>query len=113
MYESPILQRRTDGLRDVTKIHSISERHLSISDGALDERSKDRRLEEVYVLAEVDWLKKQPNVKKAIEERGLAVHAFVYDKEMNGWVMLMEVEEEKVTLKNPWMKLPEGISEKA
>jgi len=79
--------------KDVTKLHAVNERHLSLSDEILDERSVDQRLEEVYVLAEVDWLKKQPNVKQAIDERGLQVHAFVYDKEENRCLRLVETVE--------------------
>lgn len=64
--------------------------HLYLSGETLDERSTAHRLEEVYVLAEVDWLKRQPNVKEAIRDRGMQIHAFVYDKEENRSVRLIE-----------------------
>jgi carbonic anhydrase len=51
---------------------------------------RDRILEEVYVLAETEWLRNQPSVKKAMSERGLQVHAFVYDKIQNRSVRLVE-----------------------
>lgn len=56
----------------------------------LDDYCRHRKLEEVYVLAEVGWLRKQESVKKAIEERGLQVHGFVFDKESGGCVRLVE-----------------------
>lgn len=69
----------------------------------LDEASRDCRLEEVYVLAEVDWIKKQANVKNAMEERGLKVHAFCYDRERNSCSELVEREETSgPVLKDPW-----------
>lgn len=77
-----------DLYRDVTKLCILNEEHLSLS--GLDARSTAHRLEEIYVLAEVDWLKKQPNVKGAIRDRGLQIHAFVYDRERNTSVMLVE-----------------------
>jgi carbonic anhydrase len=79
--------------RDVAKLHDVNERHLSLTDESMDERSKNHRLEEVYVLAEVDWLKRQPNVKEAIRDRGLQIHAFVYQKENNKCVRLVETAE--------------------
>jgi carbonic anhydrase len=51
---------------------------------------RHRKLEEVYVLAEAGWLRRQENVKRAIEERGLKIHPFVYDKETNQCVELVE-----------------------
>jgi carbonic anhydrase len=50
------------------------------------------------VLAEADWLRRQENVRRAIKERGLQIHAFVYDKEKNACVRLVEIEED--SLKN-------------
>lgn len=40
--------------------------------------------------AEVEWLRSQPTVAKAIAERGLLVHAFVFDKEKEACVRLVE-----------------------
>lgn len=59
-----------------------------------DERSREHRLEEVYTLAEAGWLRRQPNVKEAIRERGLQIHAFVYDRETNSAVRLVERDED-------------------
>ncbi|KAG0645730.1 Carbonate deHydratase [Hyphodiscus hymeniophilus] len=54
------------------------------------ERSREQRLEETYLLHEVDWLKKEEHVQRAIRERGLIVHTFVYDKTRNECVRLVE-----------------------
>lgn len=43
----------------------------------------------MYVQAEADWLRNQPTVAKAIKERGLEVHAFVFDKEKEACVKLV------------------------
>lgn len=40
--------------------------------------------------AEVQWLREQPTVAKAIADRGLKVHAFVFDKEKEACVRLVE-----------------------
>lgn len=48
----------------------------------------------MYVLAEVEWLKRQECVANAIKERGIKIHAFVYDREIEGCVQL--VKDEKV-----------------
>jgi carbonic anhydrase len=53
------------------------------------ERSRDR-LEEMYVLEEADWLRNREVVKKAIQERGLKVDAFVFDRERGSCVRLVE-----------------------
>jgi carbonic anhydrase len=76
--------------RNVTKLHALNERHLSIVNIDIEDTERDRKLEEVHVLTQTDWLKKQPNVVKAIKERGLQIHAFVYDKEKNECVRLVE-----------------------
>ncbi|OBT90925.1 hypothetical protein VE02_00248 [Pseudogymnoascus sp. 03VT05] len=51
---------------------------------------RDRHLAEVYVQAEVEWVRSQPTVAKAIADRGLKVHAFVFDKEEEACVRLVE-----------------------
>lgn len=56
----------------------------------LDGYCRHRKLEEIYVLAETGWLRRQECVQKAIEERGLQIHPFVYDKETNRCVELVE-----------------------
>jgi len=78
--------------KDLTKLYKIYSAFLENSGGAekMDERNRDRRFEEIYVLAEVEWLGKQPNVKKAMEERRLQIHAFVYDRERNACMRLIE-----------------------
>lgn len=58
----------------------------------MDKKAKEARFEELYVLAEAGWLKQQEVVRNAIEERGLQVHAFVYDKETNVCLRLLEDE---------------------
>jgi carbonic anhydrase len=63
--------------------------------------AKERRFEEEYVLAEVEWLKQQEIVKHAIEERGLQVHAFVYDKEKNTNWRLVDDEGKSMEIANP------------
>ncbi|KAL3420548.1 carbonic anhydrase [Phlyctema vagabunda] len=70
--------------KDVTKLHT----RFSSSDVSQNS-DKSRQFEEIYVLAEVQWLKKQPIVKQAIEERGLQVHALVFDREKNHVVRLV------------------------
>jgi carbonic anhydrase len=66
--------------------------YLSKTRKDTSDRERDRILEEIYVLAETEWIRKQPNVKKAMAERGLQVHAFVYDKIRNRCVRLVEPE---------------------
>ncbi|TVY56626.1 Carbonic anhydrase [Lachnellula suecica] len=76
--------------KDITKLHKLNDEFLELSDRKVDETSREHRLEEVYTLAETDWLAKQPNVKAAIRERGLQTHAFIYDKDSNTCVRLVE-----------------------
>lgn len=68
----------------------MNENHLSRSDSTLDYECRHRKLEEVYVLAETDWLRRQASVRRAIDEEGLQIHAFVYDKEKNVCFRLVE-----------------------
>ncbi|KFY09094.1 hypothetical protein V492_05625, partial [Pseudogymnoascus sp. VKM F-4246] len=56
----------------------------------LEPANRDRHLAEVYVQAETEWLRSQPTVAKAIADRGLQVHAFVFDKEKEASVRLVE-----------------------
>lgn len=76
---------------DLSKLRKANESFLS----SKPEETRDRHLVEIYVLAEANWLKTQPTVKKAIEERGLQIHSFVFDKEKEKTVRLVEEEEEK------------------
>jgi len=68
----------------------MNENHLSISNSPLDYECRHRKLEEVYVLAETDWLRRQANVRRAMDEQGLQIHALVYDKEKNTCFRLVE-----------------------
>jgi len=77
--------------RDITILHTLDEEHLRKDEGMTDRHQIEHRLEEIYVLAEIDWLKRQTNIQKAIEERGLQIHAFVYEKDKNQCSRLTEV----------------------
>lgn len=76
--------------RDLSKLRKANESFLS----SKPEETRDRHLIEIYVLAEANWLKTQSTVKKAIEERGLQIHSFVFDKEKEKTVRLVEEETE-------------------
>jgi carbonic anhydrase len=55
------------------------------------------------VLAEADWIKKQPHVRKAMQERGLQVHAFCYDKETNKCSKMVEIDNVSAPVaRDPW-----------
>jgi carbonic anhydrase len=71
-------------------LHRTNAEYLSKTSNNLKAEEKDRILEEIYVLAEAEWIRNQPNVKKAASERGLQTHAFVYDKAQNRCVRLVE-----------------------
>lgn len=75
--------------RDVAKLHRHNTLDLNEKHIILPEHDLQHRFEDIYVLAEVDWLKRQPLVKKAIEERGMQIHAFVWDEETNSCVQLI------------------------
>jgi len=68
----------------------MNDKFLGELNEKFDDTSREHRLEEVYTLAETDWLKRQPNVKAAIQDRGLQIHAFVYDRDRNACVRLVE-----------------------
>ncbi|KAL2073918.1 hypothetical protein VTL71DRAFT_11244 [Oculimacula yallundae] len=76
--------------KNITKLHHMNEDYFEKVESGLDDYCRHRRLEEVYVLAEVGWLKRQEHVMAAMKERGLQVHGFVYDKERKGCVRLVE-----------------------
>jgi len=57
---------------------------------SIPQKDRDRHLAEVYVLAEANWLKAQPIVARAIAERGLQIHSFVFDKLKEACVRLVE-----------------------
>jgi len=79
--------------KNITKLHAHNERHLSTSYKTIDETTKARKLEEIHVLTQTDWLKRQECVKKVVEGRDLRIHAFVYDKSRNECVRLVEESE--------------------
>lgn len=74
--------------RDLSKLHAANEAALKSS---MTEADKNRHLVEVYILAEAEWLRKQPVVQKAMKERSLKVHAIVFDKATASAVQLLEV----------------------
>lgn len=78
------------GKRDITRLHRTNAEYLSKRNDPPNAQDRDRILEELYVLAEAEWLRSQPNVQKAVSERGLQIHAFVYDKIQNQCVRLVE-----------------------
>ena len=61
---------------DLNELWAASKDRLGQGKG-LEER--DRQLVELNVLAEVHWIMQQPNVIKAVRERAMEVHGFVYD----------------------------------
>ncbi|TVY25311.1 Carbonic anhydrase [Lachnellula hyalina] len=83
--------------KDIARLHKMNEEFLGEVKDKSDERSHEHRLEEIYTLAEAGWLRRQPNVKEAIRERGLQIHAFVYDRETNSAVRLVEIDEKRET----------------
>jgi len=74
--------------RDLSTLHKANEAYLNEADKGMDAEERSCRLVEVYVLAEGEWLKKLPSVAKAMKERGLQVHTFVFDKQKNASVTL-------------------------
>ncbi|TVY44957.1 Carbonic anhydrase [Lachnellula occidentalis] len=81
--------------KDITRLHKMNDEFLGKFKDKYDERYREHRLEEIYTLAEAGWLRRQPIVKKAIQERGLQIHAFVYDRETNSAVRLVEIDDGK------------------
>jgi carbonic anhydrase len=61
---------------DLNELRAANKDRLGQGTG-LEER--DRQLVELNVLAEVHWIMQQPSVMKAVRERGMGVHGFVYD----------------------------------
>ena len=95
--------------RDITKLHTLDEEHLRKDEGMTDKHKIEHRLEEIYVLAEVEWLKRQPNVREAIQKRGLQIHAFVYDKDKSQCSRLIEVTGDGTQkLQEPWISSSVG-----
>jgi len=88
-----------DWYKDLRKLSAANEEYLH---GAMEAEDRDRHLVEVYVLAEAEWLKKQPTVAKAIQERGLQVHAFVFDKRRLACVRLVETPQNSAKKRSPF-----------
>jgi len=83
--------------KDLQTLHKANDDFLcQHTEMGVDE--KDRHLVEVYVLAEAEWLKKQPIVAKAIRQKGLQVHAFVFDKTTARCVRLVETPVKKTLI---------------
>lgn len=76
--------------RDITTLHTLDEEHLRRHEGMTDRHKIEHRLEEIYVLAEVEWLTRQGIVRSAIQDRGLQIHAFVFDKDKKQCSRLIE-----------------------
>lgn len=98
---------------DLSKLRKANESFLS----ALAPEERDRHLVEIYVLAEANWLRTQPTVAKAIADRGLKIHSFVFDKEKEKTVQLVEEEskdesnQNEVEITSPWKRSREANSE--
>jgi carbonic anhydrase len=75
--------------RDVAKLDPNARRPSNIVQLS-NERNREQRLEESFVLQEVDWLRNQKSVMEATRDRGLKIHAFVYDKARSSCVRLVE-----------------------
>jgi carbonic anhydrase len=84
------VNQSNEKLRDLNILHAANDAYLDGDDFSVGKVHRDRHLEEVYVLAECEWLREQPTVKLAIEERGLKVHGFVFDKNKMACVKLEE-----------------------
>jgi carbonic anhydrase len=70
---------------DLDELREVSERFFE-EDVGVEER--DRRLVELNVLAQVHWVTQQASVMKAIRERGMKVHGFVYNSAQRSCVEL-------------------------
>ncbi len=92
------------------KLHEANEKYLG-QVVEIETEVKDRHLAEVYVLAEAEWLRKQPVVAKAIKDRGLQVHAFVFDKKTNASVRLVETDPGRLAKKKASFPSRCGTSE--
>ncbi|PSS08466.1 hypothetical protein M430DRAFT_128467 [Amorphotheca resinae ATCC 22711] len=72
-------------LSSLNDLETVSEDKFGHGSGV---EERDRRLVELNVLAEVHWIMQQPSIMKAIRERGLEVHGFVYNPVRNSCVKL-------------------------
>jgi carbonic anhydrase len=72
-------------ISDLDELREVSERFFE-EDVGVEER--DRRLVELNVLAQVHWVTQQASVMRAIRERGMEVHGFVYNSAQRSCVEL-------------------------
>lgn len=54
------------------------------------EVERNRHLEELWVLAEVEWLRRNAIVAEAVNKRGVNLYSIVFDKEAARCVQLIE-----------------------
>jgi len=95
-YDCALIEEREEGhngmggwYRDIVTLHTCCDADASAE---TTKRNKARHFEEVYVLSEVEYLKGQDNVKKAMDERGLKVHGLVFDRERGVCLRVIEGE---------------------
>ena len=88
------LTHQLTAFREVPKLDPNTRRPSNVTQ-VPNPRSQGQRFEETYILEEVEWLKSQANVQKAAQDRGMQIHAFVYDKEKNTCFRLVEEESRK------------------
>lgn len=56
----------------------------------MEVKERNRRLEELWVLAEVEWLRGNEIVRRAVQERGVKVYGVVFDKGSGEAILLEE-----------------------
>ncbi|KAI9642651.1 hypothetical protein NHQ30_008382 [Ciborinia camelliae] len=71
---------------DIIQLHQESD---ALEPPAQSPQSRNRHFSELYVLSEMEWLRAQPSVQRAMKEWDCQVHAFVYDREQNRCVRLV------------------------
>jgi carbonic anhydrase len=82
---------------DLSELRELNEAFFKQDTGL---KARDRRLVELNVLAQIHWLMQQPSVTKAISERGMQVHGFVYDSAQRSCVRLEITSSTSVSLFN-------------
>ncbi|EPE34804.1 beta-carbonic anhydrase, cab [Glarea lozoyensis ATCC 20868] len=75
--------------KDIAAFHA---EHARLRKG-MGKEEEEKRFEELYVLAEAEWLGRQEMVRKAVVERGLRVWAFVWDEERGEGVRVVRTGE--------------------
>jgi carbonic anhydrase len=66
--------------RDVDDLYECCKVQIDEIDDVSD---RNRRFAELNVWKQVEGLSRKPSVEKAIHERGLKLHAFMYDSSQN------------------------------